>query len=813
MALFRGLGFITPIKIFVSVILIVLVTIWVKSFFTYGPSEQLDEKLNSLNQVFYQLDTQRPLIFNVTDNIKSLRLGVRPFVNLSNANHLPALLHFSILIKLLDHQHHLIFERSYHVVEKTDNDISRFTTQPGFRNGEQLQPLQISVINLPLATKVASGFCEVFLLSKDSIISAAGAQMYVEVENILPYSIVWQTLHPVKRALMEDHNIYGTRYLTRAEKDNVGQRAYLNIAPQGMLHKDIHIITSTVNYNVKKPPVVPAVALEEYGFLIDQVRSLSMPLSQSSNHVRLQFFPAAHENQTMSKQGDISVKLALYRHYAIKPEEKTIVLHHLPNKTTVTLPQSLVSISANQPVFVYPQLRMNHDHYQNIIEPFKTDIYRTSDTRSIRYRLLSKNSQPIPLRVDVVALYNLPEKPQPLRYQLLDAEHHVLSQGQLALSDQPAKLHAILGIEELRLREPTSYFFLLPPSVRNIVFYGAGDAFVAVYDRPYLLPVRHRILTDFYEPIDSDKTIPSWFSIQPENEAALWREARVAQMRIQKPVPMYEDYLLNYRYFSEKLMPVHYDSGLLVLSVVRWEKNMFPHDDLYQSIMPNKKLTINFESGYQEQNIHPQLIVVPETKSGDYMAVQWNQQQFHIHATATPGRYALPSVLPKTYQVSFVTKNPVQLFLNYLLPHNPVYHLTFLCALSQTLTFKVPHSTASPQHLVAKIYHAKNTNQPIKILATISPARKPGYQPTLDYTFPVQEFILGKSEFQPAIALDSQKQLSGGEALSMVVGSDLQTGLVSIQLKTQSNTPSYVAVFRLNNQDETFLQEGVISMN
>ncbi len=716
----------------------------------------------------FWLHPDTKLTYELPSNIRQLRLIFTPITgSTSNAQ-----------VIFEDNQ---MQSRTIELEFKEENNIIDTGLPKRFFNGpsdQQAGLSEIKLINVAAGAQLSK--FSLMLTGSDVPIAARIAVLEQQPEQKLP--LRWARMHESKKEQLLSEHIYPSELVATSERLAGLAYRWLPVGPSATEGEELDRVTLFVRKgNIEQEDVqVPIDALNVIGplrwqtFDAAQIGELAELRCSSINDDKLDYLavtrvvPETLEQKQEFYQGD----------------------------------SSLISVSLGpQPGFY--KVAASHpcelgffDHESNEIDLPRQYFRSTvlSPDQDIQYQLAPNTTSKQPLRLDarIVADITTSIPTQiPIDWMVLDLNNTPLLTGTLHVSNEVNQYQSSADDPlSQQVYQKESQFILAPANAAKLlVKKGQTDTtegspqfsvLVNAYARPDNLPLL--VSPDVEDRDTKTLDVAKWFLMQPEaNKAA----APLQQHLLTWNTPLPEPRETQQNNQWESLTSIE-NAAIYELLV---KELYYPKDDsaarpqLLYSPINGTHNTINLLADNQQRRITPQLLYSRSKTGPTQVTLQWDNQQPTTEWLYAPaGRVNLPSTQAGQHQLSILSSEPVNWYINYLAAQDDtVYRVRQAHQLQKTLTFNVQKTEAS-EWISFRYFPATAKAHTISI--RVATKRSSGQSD--DYTIPERKFLIPEQTSVATVSMLNQDQhrLWSPHKLNFLLGSDLDNSQHQITVTT-----------------------------
>jgi len=441
---------------------------------------------------------------------------------------------YNIRYQLLDDAGEIVADKIYHLVSKaapyiqdehSELEYSRFYAR------SELRPSLDQIFYLRLADYPSARTLRVQAAPSPDDVEFIGLRLAV-LELIDPVDAVqtWRRMLREQRDFMLRNHIFPPHSVSTPEISNLLQREWKPIGPAGLAGKDYQVDTLYMAN-------LEALDLDQDGDVLASPGAYADPEHWASVVIepenqgpwQLQFYPEA--------DGDNTVRLrwqsALSREIKVWQVQGNEWVGDLGAGLLEIVPSQAMTFEAEFLPTAYKPERNYVSSY--LVEPgkdlrfqFRMQNGGRRQVLRLDYRMLA--AQPVGRLSVEVSLYTADGKQITRRSQQLDFVPDRYTQ----LSSGPA---------ESLISEVSAHYIQLPAEAAYVIVAASEPLLVSGYSRPEDLPLARNLPQDRKYWFEREQRMPQWFTLYPNNEAALLADGRVQALIWHFPILEVDEFI------------------------------------------------------------------------------------------------------------------------------------------------------------------------------------------------------------------------------------------------------------------------------
>jgi len=728
---------------------------------------------------------------------------------------------YALEYQLLSEQGELIEQRVYHHRSKLSQYLDPSKSDAAFNRyfylDSEITPINVASLIINTTGNEPPLRLRLRLSQAAPDISDVAVRVYQP--NPIPsdrIGIAWVRLSSAQKTRVARSIIYEPEQLRAHEISNLLNNRYSPTGPIGVLNEDYHVRTLySLALDEDEERVEHGHSILPAGIYADQWLRGVMPIPQGGARVSLNITPT---------QALASAQTLTLRWYGQGPHQRSTEQVTLTAEGITISRQydgGLIEFIAPHPIVVQPR-RLDSDE-QDILQTGQYYLRGyTSGQHQLEYRIDHTDSRATPFRVDLRAFTQLPsgvpqQQAQHVNYHLVDKQGNIIKQGQLSIKPEPSRYDRFAGNQsELKISEPSRYFFTLPAHVARVRFSSSSAALITAYSRPAGMPRTQRLPEDRYANTSPGSRIPAWFLLKPSQQAKLIADAHSALLIVQTRPPEDDAQLLAGQYDWQNFQPQGDWLGRFILqprdakASVREEAR----SSVFRPLTTGQRQHLDLFSLAGIQEVKPRLVFIREQNTPFHVEVRLDGQLLLSQDLAgSLGEIALPPIAVGRHQLQINSNAQGRWLINYAGGAEESYLKRLAYRLpAEGLSFDYD-KTEAEAILSAQLFLPHGQTQRSLIQVRVEKLKPAGIGPFNDWSFTHRiNDILPTASTKLAVLNSQHEQVSDGQRFFIPLGSDLAAGRYRVHISPDENTHALLALYQLRpgtvDQRQFFSEKG-----
>ncbi len=605
--------------------------------------------------------------------------------------------------------------------------------------------------------------------------------------------------------ILGNASIYGAELLRDEEKLRLMRTSWEPTGPTGV--GGVDYVERRLYVQREHDGTPPPEEVVPIGLYVDEYRRVRIPLRQSPERLRLRF--QAINGATASPVQDRvslhheSTDGAASRSFSVPVQSGEIVWERvlgggwLEASATFAAAIKMYRVTGDGVEDVTPDQRYQRMY---VVQPglpitFPVDHYRAQAT---------------PFRVDVRLEDPMSAPIGRTRYQLLDGEDRILSEGELSVDPTPSAYDRGTGrYPYVAVSDAARGFFRLRPEVQKVRIRAEHPILINAYSRPPNTRYAIRI-PDAYDPYrryhDPTAAPPAWFSVRPVGVDKLTRENRVRIIAVQ-PKPQEDNALIADGDFDWiDYLP---DGEWLARHVLNPREPDRPLRSeaagaVFNAVPVGVPVPVHVIAETHREFVAPTLIFLRDTTVTAPFILKADldgRPILNVPLSGMRGELRLPAISTGRHTLKLASTAEARWFINHTtLNRDPVTRRLVYRLDRNGLQFDFHKETVGEETLSARVQMPRDAVYPARIRLRVDDAlaQGAGSQPLPNLTLTDRVFeITAPAGPESVPILGSTGFADLGHTLFVPFGAELPPGRYRVSVSLSSPGEGYLSVYRL----------------
>ena len=722
---------------------------------------------------------------------------------------------------LLEHAHHLHTRITHYTDPATGENVF-----PRFYLNRDVTPASSKPLFINLSKLENAAFIRFRLAWKDPSIVDVLLRSYVE-EKIAERKIgyLWHRMSEEGKRTLAIGNVYPVALLTDQEKYHLLQKMWRPMGPIGLQDRDYRPRNLYVLQEGESERVIDSRILPQ-GLFIDSRHRGIIPIPENGGKIVLEFTGVAESPASE----DEHIHIRWFGTNASDRSEDSMTWSGQATRFENTSNGGLLEIETTSDVVIRAFLDKEPQREEITPEPSLIRTYLTRQDMPLTFQVSHIRDSVTPFRVDCRSIMaeesssnRISAEPPLVRYQLLNAEDTIVSEGNISLVETVSLYDSISRDRSgIILSDAQRRFFALPADIDRIRFISERPVLITAYSRPSTLIKETRVPDDYHE-YRSEETPrqPTWFSLQPEERQHLLQENRSLMLTVQQRPPEDKPGIKEGQYRWEAFHPeASWQGRYLFTSRDAGEpvrEELF--EVLYHRVEVGKESTLYFRQPAKGLNtLQPTLFF---TRPGDEHAaldIMVDGRAYHsMNISGTRGDVELPPLSPGEHRVKILAPEDTTCYINYLRSEEAPLLKRFANRLNQDgLEFLYEKTEPEEEILLFHLFVPANQADSSLVRVDVDAERRHDLQPLPAWTLLHRRYLIQPDQGKPVPVLNTRDEfVDQGRLFFLPLGGDLSPGRYSIRVRLEQDQEGYLIFSKITlgrfEKRNFFRERGIVT--